>query len=843
MATTAFQFVQGNERLDWGILVSIDVERLMKSTNVGTLQRIIENIAFSRVTRDEAALLTPDHILHLFQLCQVVIQYLVYSQEILANINVKLNDRMEGQQATAHEREMLLQRLSDETALLKKQAKTQRRTLLAYEYNVHAALARGVTGSGAAPGVPATLYICPYCGDEYHKAESMQSHLRKRHNTTAGSTNLPVAGTATPPPPPPPIAGGGGGPTYGNHPASSIPPAAGGCIAAAGDAETLQQLRHRVEQLERDKEVMERQQRENLILMMLGASRSQPTSPPPQQQEQKPASAPSSTSLHPLVSPSLPPPSPLSSATAAPSATTTESALNTIPEHLQGIPVVPDISAMMNYNLSCQREASENALRRQLVSLEAEIRALRASKSSAASTVLSEAPPPPPQSTPGPCITASTGVPAGAWPAWVAELENAQQRQHQQQQQSTTTEAVPSLTPPSTPPPAPLLPPPPQQQQQRDYTTGVTAPSPVSPPSHSQSSSTQPASTSPAAPLIQAMPSLTAQSPLRSSSLAPQPSYGIQQQQQQHPPTVQPSTPSAPGLSTAVIPIPSPTTTAITEAGAPAAPTPTPSVSIPQPLVVHPKPHHGVESSTNSSLTSTSTLPPHRAVSKGPPGISLSHISATPWTLSTLTSTGVLGGAALATAAATSTSVAPIPLPSTTSTGLLAPPVSSPGLGVGSYFSSRTSVPAAATPALLPITPPPAPRDSSSPTQQYSYTAPLSTVSPSVSSTHNSPPPPATVPEPSVPHPTSVQPLRMTNTPLSHAPPLPVPVVAGSTSGNTTSVNSWSLPAPVPSIATVPVPAPAAVSGAVKPFRTLSSSSSSSSSSGSRFGAAGHYEY
>lgn len=809
MASPAFEFVQGNERLDWGVLVSIDVERLMKSTTVDTLQRIVENIAFSRVTRDEAALFTPDHILHLFQLCQVVIQYLVYSQEILAEVNVKLNDQMEGQQATAQEQEALLQRLSDETNLLKKQVKTQRRTLLGYEYNAQAALARGLTASGAAgaAGVPATLYVCPYCGDEYHKAESMQSHLRKRHNTSAASPSLPVAATATSPPPP----------TAG---AQTVAPApAHAPIATAETSEPLQQLRHRVEQLEKDKEAMERQQRENLILMMLGATQSQTTSPPPQQPQQQPTPTPASTSAQPPVSPPPPPPpsSPLPSLTSAPSATTTDTAVNAIPEHLQGIPVVPDISAMMNYNLSCQREASENALRRQLVDLEAEIRALRASKLAEVPAVPKEAPPPPspsaaaaacstsaPPSAPGLGVTGSKDPPAVVRPAWVAELENAQQRQHQQQQQqqqSSVSAAPPSLVPPLTPPPAPLPPPPqaaatptpsppPPQQQQHVYTAGATVPSLVPPSSHSQSSSTQPQSTTAAAPPILSMPSLCAPPPLRPSSPAPQPSYNIQQQQQPSPAAPSP-TPSVPGLSTPAILIPSSTTAPTTGGGAPPPATPTPSVSLPQPPQVHPKPYHWVDSSTNSSLTSTSTVPPHRAVSKGYPGAtpSLAPSSATP---------------AMATAA--STSATTIPLPSTTSPGALAPSVSSPGLGVGSYFSSRTSAPAA---------------------------APLSVI----------PPPPVTAPELSMPHPTPVPVPGIISTPLSHALSLPEPVLAGGTGGGSTSVGTWSPPAPVPSTARVPVPTPSAVPGAVKPFRPLSSSSSSSSSSGLRFRTDRRYEY
>ncbi|KAG5483161.1 hypothetical protein CUR178_04735 [Leishmania enriettii] len=851
MANPAFAFVQGSERLDWRVLVSIDVERLMKSTNVETLQRIVENIAFSHVTRDEAALFTPDHTLHLFQLCQLVIQYLVYSQDILAKINMRLNDRMEGQQDTMHRQEALVQRLTDEMSLLKKQVKTQRRTLLAYEYNAQAALAHGLTSRGAAAtaSTPAPLYICPYCGEEYHKAESMQSHLRKRHSAAGAQASFPAADTAALPSR---AIAGGGGSTYCDGPASPMPPATGaptvlpvaavGPTAAAEVTGTLQQLRHRVDQLEKDKEAMERQQRENLMLMLLSATRSQTVSPPPPQQvasppppqqqppqtvsppppqqvasppppQQQPpqtvsppppqqvasppppqtVSPPSATGAPPLVSPPLPP-----------SVSKTETAGDDVPAHLRGVPVVPDVSAMMSYNLSCQREASENALRRQLVNLEAEIRALRTSKSTAASIGLREASPPrptsaataswspaAPPSAPSLDVPASCDGPAVVRPAWVAELENGQQRQ-QQHRQSSGSPAVSSLAPTSTPPPAPLPPPPPQQQH--GYLNRVTVPSLVSPPSLSQTSSTQSQLTSAVASPGSATPSLSVPSPLQSSSPAPQPSYAMEQQQQPSP-AAPPPAPSVlrPPTAAAAIPMPSPATAATTEGGAPAAPTPTPSVTPPPLPEVHRKPNYLTASSTDSSLTSTSTVPPHRAISKGPPGapIFLTSDAATPPPASATPE--VLGSATPATATMAFTSAAPAPLPSAASAGSLAIPVPSPGLSVGSYFSPRTSVSAAATPVPtpLPMTPPPA-------TPQYSYTAQPSTPSPSVSNTYPSPKP-------------------------------PVPVMASGTGGNSTSVSGWSPPAPVSTAASVPVP------GAVRPFRQFSSSGSSSSSSGSRY--------
>ena len=139
MSSTAqpkpFQFFSGTERLDWAVLTAIDISRLVREVNVDTLQRVIDNIAFARLTREEAALFTPDHVVHLFTLSQLVLQYLVYSQDTLSRLNTSLRERLaEVQQSN--------KRLEDETstrkeqlAAVKKELKAQKRTLLAFEYS------------------------------------------------------------------------------------------------------------------------------------------------------------------------------------------------------------------------------------------------------------------------------------------------------------------------------------------------------------------------------------------------------------------------------------------------------------------------------------------------------------------------------------------------------------------------------------------------------------------------------------------------------------------------------------------------------------------------------------
>ncbi|CAD2220310.1 Iguana/Dzip1-like DAZ-interacting protein N-terminal, putative [Angomonas deanei] len=336
-----FEFVQGNERLDWGILVSIDLQRLVRDVNVDTLQRIVENLAFARITRDEAAMFTADHTVHLFTLAQVVLQYLVYSQECLAKMNLKLNERLSEVQVSLKQTEKEKDALSEEVLVLKKEVKAQRRTLMAYEFNSNA-----VAAGGAAA---AHDHMCPQCGETYTKLESLQSHMRKRHNTAAPSANPYYAA---------PNPGAMGMNT------SPAPPAA----SPSPEVTILKERLERLEkQSERDREYYERQSRDQLMMLLLSqngnnAARASPAPPAPV-----------------VASPS---PLPMASSdfnSLGQRVQTNTSTNNNIfdPPHLSTIPIVPDVEAMNNYNESRQREINNNHLTRQITDLEREIRELR----------------------------------------------------------------------------------------------------------------------------------------------------------------------------------------------------------------------------------------------------------------------------------------------------------------------------------------------------------------------------------------------------------------------------------------------------------------------------------
>ncbi|KAG8345126.1 hypothetical protein TRVL_04047 [Trypanosoma vivax] len=341
MSALDFQFVQGSERLDWGVLVTIDVQRLVKDTNVDTLQRVVENIAFARVTRDEAAMFTPDHFIHLFTLCQLIIQYLVCSQECLSKMNVKLSERLRELQQQCQSLEDEGERLRQENSLLRKEIKAQRRTLLAYEYS------KGVTSGQA--------HACPHCGEMYGKSESLQSHIRKRHmkhvdspstchqGQSPAATNLPLA----------------------NQNSEAL---------LMGQQQQLKHLQERLDFLEhmldKERERNDRLQQDNMVKVVQAVVATKAGESKEEQEAQREKQNEPLKREEPQVG--LP--------------TVRDVSVGTQPlgdanDSLTSIPIMPDVAALQQYNLTRQQETFNSALVRQIAELESVVRGLKSAKS------------------------------------------------------------------------------------------------------------------------------------------------------------------------------------------------------------------------------------------------------------------------------------------------------------------------------------------------------------------------------------------------------------------------------------------------------------------------------
>jgi len=78
-----FFFQQRTLPLNLRLLSQMDIDRVVKDIDIECLQNYIEQVAFCSLREEELRYVTDQQVLKLFRLAQLIIEYLLYSQDKL----------------------------------------------------------------------------------------------------------------------------------------------------------------------------------------------------------------------------------------------------------------------------------------------------------------------------------------------------------------------------------------------------------------------------------------------------------------------------------------------------------------------------------------------------------------------------------------------------------------------------------------------------------------------------------------------------------------------------------------------------------------------------------------
>ncbi|KAJ3129410.1 Zinc finger protein dzip1 [Nowakowskiella sp. JEL0407] len=173
--TSTFYFKQRKERLDWRMLGALQVEKIVREVDIERLQEAIDNITFCDIEAEDLRYVDPN-IVKLFQLSQLVIEYLLYSQEFLyeqktaaaeesATMNAKfklLNDEFDA--------------VVDEMKALKKDNKSLKKSLYTLQL-----MAKQQPAVPKQTVNPMSVQRCPYCSKLFNTHVYLESHVFRRH--------------------------------------------------------------------------------------------------------------------------------------------------------------------------------------------------------------------------------------------------------------------------------------------------------------------------------------------------------------------------------------------------------------------------------------------------------------------------------------------------------------------------------------------------------------------------------------------------------------------------------------------------------------------------------------
>lgn len=178
--TPQLSFQKRCGHVDWKKLASVDVDEVTRNLDFRALQENIYNVTFCNIESEVIPGSVDPNFLKLFKLAQLMIEYLLHSQEYLSEVLHVLEEKHE--QTTKELSKLQALRANDQKQLLelRKENKKRRKMLLQNQQNLQAEIVPG-------------YYKCEFCPKVFVSAAYLQSHYGRRHGNKLQTAQTVIA--------------------------------------------------------------------------------------------------------------------------------------------------------------------------------------------------------------------------------------------------------------------------------------------------------------------------------------------------------------------------------------------------------------------------------------------------------------------------------------------------------------------------------------------------------------------------------------------------------------------------------------------------------------------------
>eukprot|EP01018_Ginkgo_biloba_P011295 Gb_03048 [translate_table: standard] len=181
----AFNFQKRHARLDWRILHAIDVDQILRDTDIDKLEAVLDTIAFGNIIEEDTRNFTESNFIKIFRLSQLMVEYLLHVQEILVAHKTKL---MEAGLELQNQGEKYRNRCAlQEEALVqaRRELKQLKKTVSTYEALLRSKEAVPTPASVPVfppqPPTPRQAHHCPFCDKVFETVVYLDLHIARRH--------------------------------------------------------------------------------------------------------------------------------------------------------------------------------------------------------------------------------------------------------------------------------------------------------------------------------------------------------------------------------------------------------------------------------------------------------------------------------------------------------------------------------------------------------------------------------------------------------------------------------------------------------------------------------------
>ena len=173
MPSLPFRFRPRCGSLNWSALHALQLSPLIRSVDIGQLQRHLDHLAFSDLTEADLPLFQSASGLHVFRLMQLIIEYLLHVQSVLYHLHADKQSREE-------EAKEELRKKAREVKDLRKEVKRMKEAL---DKGGEGGRRRRADREVRPPTLDGPVFACSECDAAFISEEYRASHMQRRHHT------------------------------------------------------------------------------------------------------------------------------------------------------------------------------------------------------------------------------------------------------------------------------------------------------------------------------------------------------------------------------------------------------------------------------------------------------------------------------------------------------------------------------------------------------------------------------------------------------------------------------------------------------------------------------------
>jgi hypothetical protein len=172
-----FFFRRRHGQLDWHKLCRLDLQQVVRDVDVDALQDNIDHVTFADITEQDMYYLNETNFIQLFRLCQLMIEYLINSQNFILRREAKAKEYTSSREAEILELKKQLLLKDKKIAKYHQKCRALMLTNEAYQRT------RGAVNTDilASDGDLAGAKDCRHCAFRAVNLEKMEAHYRRRH--------------------------------------------------------------------------------------------------------------------------------------------------------------------------------------------------------------------------------------------------------------------------------------------------------------------------------------------------------------------------------------------------------------------------------------------------------------------------------------------------------------------------------------------------------------------------------------------------------------------------------------------------------------------------------------